>query len=116
MLWVRPSFQSEVIPSIMSNTQNYVTEYEYTGTRDYTAWAALNATFNFRTWLGEDNITSYIKNLADEGTHMASDLSREARWCFCPWSSIHVLLCLCAFQVHRISLICGAPITPSHWR
>jgi hypothetical protein len=73
-LWVRSDYQSSIVPAILSNTQNYIAEFEYIGTRDYTSWASLNATFNFRTWLGDAPLKAYIKQLADEGAAYLVDL------------------------------------------
>lgn len=74
MLWVSPTYQSLVVPAVLSATTGFVSEYEYIGTRDYTAWASLNATFNFRAWLGEERVTGYIKTLADTGAAYLADL------------------------------------------
>jgi selenocysteine lyase/cysteine desulfurase len=68
-LWADASIQQLLVPAVISNTQAFVAEFEYTGTRDYTPWCSLNATFNFRQWLGDANIKNYIKTLADEGAN-----------------------------------------------
>ena len=76
MLWVKSQFQSDkyIVPAVLSKTTNYVDAFEYTGTRDYDAYASLNATFNFRSWLGDTAIQSYIKSLADEGANYLAQL------------------------------------------
>lgn len=69
MLWARPQYQSEsyLVPATLSSTTSFIAEYEFTGTRDYTAFASLNATFNFRSWIGDAAIMNYIKSIADQG-------------------------------------------------
>ena len=69
-LWVRPSqHESSTFPepTVISSypAQNFVERYSYTGTRDYTAFAALPSAFEFRQFLGgEEQIITYCHNLA----------------------------------------------------
>jgi len=68
-LWVSPSQQLERFPepTVISSTgrQDFIGRYGYTGTRDYTGFAALPAALDFRDFLGGDEqIYSYCHNLS----------------------------------------------------
>jgi len=67
-LWVSRSLQSVITPTVISSENRYgITpfsdKYEYTGTRDYTAFCSISAAFEFRNWIGEERIKAYIHDL-----------------------------------------------------
>lgn len=78
-LWVAASrHQSSIFPepTVISSKPaiDFVERYSYTGTRDYTAFAALPAAFAFRDFLGgEEQIISYCHNLAVEAGWYLAD-------------------------------------------
>lgn len=78
-LWVDEKHTTATFPepSVISSANavgsDYDQRYKYTGTRDYTAFAALPAALEFRRYLGgEDQIKRYCHQLAvDAGEHLA---------------------------------------------
>jgi isopenicillin-N epimerase len=79
-LWVSASqHESSTFPepTVISSypAQNFVERYSYTGTRDYTAFAALPAAFRFRQFLGdEEQIITYCHNLAVQAGRLLAEL------------------------------------------
>jgi hypothetical protein len=64
-------------PTVISSypAQNFVERYSYTGTRDYTAFAALPSAFGFRQLLGgEEQIITYCHNLAVQAGRLLANL------------------------------------------
>ncbi len=74
-LWVAPAQQMESSPepTVISSSgkHDYIGRYSYTGTRDYTGFAALPSALNFRTYLGGSSIImNYCHGLAVEAGRM----------------------------------------------
>lgn len=65
-LWVNPSLQSAIVPTVISSSgkTDFVGSFEYTGTRDYTAFASISAAVQFRQQLGDQRVTDYNHELA----------------------------------------------------
>lgn len=79
-LWVTPSRHQPTSnfpePTVISskNANDFVERYSYTGTRDYTAFAALPAAFEFREFLGgEEQIIAYCHTLAVQAGQFLAD-------------------------------------------
>jgi isopenicillin-N epimerase len=74
-LWVTPAQQLSASPepTVISSSgkHDFLGRYSYTGTRDYTGFAALPAAFDFRDYLGgNDRIMGYCHDLAVRAGHM----------------------------------------------
>jgi len=68
-LWVSKRKQTSVIPTVISSEvtkfTDFLNNFEYTGTRDYTPFCAITSALNFRTAIGGDSaIMSYNRNLS----------------------------------------------------
>lgn len=65
-MWVQPADQSAIVPTVISSSgkTDFAGSFEYTGTRDYTAFAAMSAAVEFRQHLGDQRITEYNHELA----------------------------------------------------
>ncbi|EGD80930.1 hypothetical protein PTSG_01513 [Salpingoeca rosetta] len=67
-LWTRPSLQRNTIPTVVSSDfgfHDYMRDFLYTGTRDYTPFASVTAGFAFRKNIGGDAaVREYMTNLA----------------------------------------------------
>jgi len=73
ILWVTKNKQDSVIPTVISSAFRmglvpedsvYLDRFQYTGTRDYTAYCAIGAALDFRTAVGEEKIMDYNHELA----------------------------------------------------
>eukprot|EP01112_Ceratiomyxa_fruticulosa_P017252 TRINITY_DN5342_c1_g1_i1.p1 TRINITY_DN5342_c1_g1~~TRINITY_DN5342_c1_g1_i1.p1 ORF type:complete len:418 (-),score=73.12 TRINITY_DN5342_c1_g1_i1:94-1347(-) len=69
ILFVQPKWQSMIIPTVLSAeySTDFVDKFAYTGTRDYSAFLAIDAAMSFRDNLGDDEIIDYLHNLAWSG-------------------------------------------------
>jgi len=69
IFFVRRSKHDTVRPTVISSDykDDFQGSFEYTGTRDYTAFCALDACLDFRKRFGDAEIMAYLKKLADEG-------------------------------------------------
>jgi isopenicillin-N epimerase len=65
-LWVTPDKQKDLVPLVISSSSDntFVGEFEYTGTRDYTAFCSIGAAMDFRNKFGDQDITKYNHDLA----------------------------------------------------
>jgi selenocysteine lyase/cysteine desulfurase len=65
-MWVSPQDQAGLVPTVISSSgkTDYAGAFEYTGTRDYTAFASMSAAVQFRQQLGDQRITDYNHELA----------------------------------------------------
>eukprot|EP00698_Gefionella_okellyi_P008827 TRINITY_DN220_c0_g1_i1.p1 TRINITY_DN220_c0_g1~~TRINITY_DN220_c0_g1_i1.p1 ORF type:complete len:290 (+),score=71.31 TRINITY_DN220_c0_g1_i1:421-1290(+) len=70
-MWVRRTLQSQLVPTVISSTgyKDFVGAYEYTGTRDYTAYCSISNALQFRNWVGNDRIFSYLRDTAVWGSN-----------------------------------------------
>lgn len=73
VLWVKPSWQQVIIPTVISASweggvvqqpTRFLNRFQYTGTRDYTPFAATAAALSFRETVGEERIMTYCSELA----------------------------------------------------
>jgi selenocysteine lyase/cysteine desulfurase len=73
VLWVTKSKQEGVVPSIISTffpggvepePSKYLGTFQYTGTRDYTAFCTFKAAMKLREKIGDENIKKYNHDLA----------------------------------------------------
>jgi len=67
-LWVSSPLQSVLTPTVISSENRYgatsfIDKYGYTGTRDYTPFCSIGASLDFRAWVGEERIITYIHDL-----------------------------------------------------
>lgn len=75
-MWVAPSQRKASFPepTVISSTgyRDFLGRFSYTGTRDYTALAALPAAIRFRSEVlgGSDNISGYCRSLAKEAAEL----------------------------------------------
>jgi len=53
-----------IFPAVISSYNAFLESFEYTGTRDYTAFCALNDALTFRASLGDADIMQYIHDIA----------------------------------------------------
>ena len=69
--YVRKQLQPLVVPAVLSSlfdmSWTLGTKFQYTGTRDYTAFLAVPHALDFRLQLGEDKIIDWNHNLAWKG-------------------------------------------------
>jgi len=75
--YVRKEFQAEVSPTVVSSewsSGQFLANFAYTGTRDYTPFVSLRAALQFRESMGGDAaIHAYLRNLSwFAGTHLAA--------------------------------------------
>jgi isopenicillin-N epimerase len=79
-MWVAPSQRKAFFPepTVISSTgyRDFLGRYAYTGTRDYTAFAALPAAIRFRSEIlgGDDAIYSYCNKLSREAADILTRL------------------------------------------
>jgi len=66
ILWVSKDKQKNIVPLVISSSGNisFVGEFEYTGTRDYTAFLSMGAALDFRIKWGDLEIMEYNHQLA----------------------------------------------------
>eukprot|EP00041_Stephanoeca_diplocostata_P013089 m.225730 g.225730 ORF g.225730 m.225730 type:complete len:434 (+) comp19213_c0_seq4:127-1428(+) len=68
VLWVPQARQNEIVPTVVSSEwrpDTFLNQFEYTGTRDYTPFVAMNAAMDFRERVGgSEAITTYMHDLA----------------------------------------------------
>jgi len=67
-LYVQPNLHSSIFPTVTSRTYmtEYVSQFEYTGTRDYTAMMSMSSALDFRAKYGDREIKDYLHDLATE--------------------------------------------------
>eukprot|EP00730_Choanoeca_flexa_P012085 TRINITY_DN3199_c0_g1_i1.p1 TRINITY_DN3199_c0_g1~~TRINITY_DN3199_c0_g1_i1.p1 ORF type:complete len:472 (+),score=102.54 TRINITY_DN3199_c0_g1_i1:23-1417(+) len=70
-LWTSPQLHPSIAPTVVSSdwaAHDYMRDFLYTGTRDYTPFASVEAAFNFRQSLGGDAaIRQYMVEQARQG-------------------------------------------------
>uniref|UniRef100_A0A6B2L844 Aminotransferase class V domain-containing protein n=1 Tax=Arcella intermedia TaxID=1963864 RepID=A0A6B2L844_9EUKA len=73
VMWMKPTFQEKVVPPVISSAyttgvtpgqSNYLSRFQYTGTRDYSAWCSIGASIDFRSAVGEEDIRSWNLKLS----------------------------------------------------
>ncbi|MEE2749833.1 MAG: aminotransferase class V-fold PLP-dependent enzyme [Myxococcota bacterium] len=79
-LWTRPERQAQTHPRVISlgYGQGYTAEFDWTGTRDFSAWLALEAALGFHERIGADRIRKHNHDLVMWGAqHLARTWSVE---------------------------------------
>eukprot|EP00045_Choanoeca_perplexa_P008662 m.81448 g.81448 ORF g.81448 m.81448 type:complete len:451 (-) comp14573_c0_seq3:101-1453(-) len=74
-LWVKAELQGMIAPTVVSSDwapHDYMRDFLYTGTRDYTPFAALEAALDFRTSLGGDG--PIYNHMVDQARQGATEL------------------------------------------
>jgi isopenicillin-N epimerase len=78
-LWARPERQAEIHPTVISHGlgQGFRPEFDWQGTRDFSAWLAVSDALAFRRGLGGD-VAQYCEGLVrDAGEHLAAAWKTE---------------------------------------
>jgi selenocysteine lyase/cysteine desulfurase len=69
-LWVAKKWQNIIKPAVISDAgPNYVSNFEYTGTRDYNNFLAINEAMDFRSSIGDVAIMIYMHDVVWKGAH-----------------------------------------------
>jgi isopenicillin-N epimerase len=79
-LYVAPKNQSDMHPTVISNmeAEGFPFNFDWTGTKDPSAWLSLGAAMAFHRSLGDREVAKYNHNLVIEGSNMlAEELSVE---------------------------------------
>ncbi len=68
LLWARAERRADLHPAVISNQldQGYTAEFDWTGTRDPSAWLAVTEALDFFRDLGVDAARRYMRALAEE--------------------------------------------------
>eukprot|EP00736_Rhodelphis_marinus_P012318 Rmarinus@m.2833 len=80
IFWVSPQYQELIRPLVISSEVSYdfVDDFQYTGTRDYTAYVVMSDAKRFRESLGDAEIMEYNHDLAIAAVnHLASTWGTE---------------------------------------
>eukprot|EP00026_Physarum_polycephalum_P007831 Phypoly_transcript_07899.p1 GENE.Phypoly_transcript_07899~~Phypoly_transcript_07899.p1 ORF type:complete len:411 (+),score=58.21 Phypoly_transcript_07899:35-1234(+) len=77
-LYIAPSFRSLVVPTVISSefagARSLDSKFQYTGTRDYTAFCAIPTAIAFRKRIGDSQIYEYLHKLAIDGGKLLSSM------------------------------------------
>jgi isopenicillin-N epimerase len=74
-LWAAPDRQAELHPPVISwgLDQGFAAEFDWTGTRDVSAWLAAPEGWRFLDRLGRDNVWNYNHGLAWQGAQLLAE-------------------------------------------
>jgi selenocysteine lyase/cysteine desulfurase len=82
-LYVHKNQQKQIYPNVISSLSgadtDFQTRFEYTGTRDYTAYLSFLSALEFRNNIGDDVVMSYNKDLCLSAAKMMSDAWNTTR-------------------------------------
>lgn len=73
-LWASPAMQFALHPAVISHGlgKGYLAEFDWTGTRDHSAWLAVGAALDFVERIGAERITAHNHALACEAAALLS--------------------------------------------
>ncbi len=74
-LWTRADRQADLHPTVISlfHPEGYPREFDWTGTKDYTAWLSLSEALAFHRELGPERVRTYNHDLVLEGGRLCAD-------------------------------------------
>jgi len=74
LLWTSPEWQEQTHPTVISwgyhGNEGYSREFLWQGTRDLSPWLSIGAAIDFYKSFGEDDVKSYMHNLAWDSAEM----------------------------------------------
>jgi isopenicillin-N epimerase len=80
-LWTSPARQSDTHPLVISHgyRQGFTAEFDWTGTRDPSAWLAVPAAIDFHAWLGGPSLRAHNSALARDAANLLAQRWRSER-------------------------------------
>ena len=73
--WARADRQADIHPPVISRGfgQGFIAEFDWQGTRDYSAWLSLPEALEFRASLGDERVRAYCYDLAGQAAVMLAE-------------------------------------------
>ena len=80
-LWASPARQAETHPLVISHGygQGFTAEFDWTGTRDPSAWLAIPTAIDFHAWLGGPSLRAHNSALARDAANLVAQRWRSER-------------------------------------